>query len=293
MMPFIMPTRTESAVYFDVDLDAAGAYAALAAHDDVHPGEHATLFHVVLWALGRTFHESPNLNRFVAGSRLYQRRGVWLSFSAKEEMAEGAPILVVKRGAAPSETLADVVADVRARVRRSRQGEPAATDREVALLLRLPRPVLRLAVRAVRRVDAAGLLPRRFVADDPFFASAFVVNLGSVGLGAAFHHLYEYGTIGVFCAVGRAHAVDGRPVLPVRFTFDERVDDGLAAAHALARFRELFEHPERAERLAGDGQATAATSTSSVNESARPSASDAASGQRPGSAWTPTPSQPL
>jgi pyruvate/2-oxoglutarate dehydrogenase complex dihydrolipoamide acyltransferase (E2) component len=100
--------------------------------------------------------------------------------------------------------------------------------------------------------NALNLLPRAFIDGDPFFASAFVSNLGSVGLDAAFHHLYEYGTIPIFCALGRIHddvvVDDGRPsvarVATVRFTYDERVEDGLYAGHALDDFRRLLEHPE-------------------------------------------------
>jgi pyruvate/2-oxoglutarate dehydrogenase complex dihydrolipoamide acyltransferase (E2) component len=54
--------------------------------------------------------------------------------------------------------------------------------------------------------------------------------------------------------IGRARTVpvaddDGvtaRRVLPVRFTYDERLQDGLYAAHALDRFRALAEDPAAA-----------------------------------------------
>ena len=38
-----------------------------------------TLFHFVLSAIGVALTEFPRLNRFVAGSRLYDRRGIWVS----------------------------------------------------------------------------------------------------------------------------------------------------------------------------------------------------------------------
>jgi pyruvate/2-oxoglutarate dehydrogenase complex dihydrolipoamide acyltransferase (E2) component len=65
--------------------------------------------------------------------------------------------------------------------------------------------------------------------------------------------LYEYGTIPVFCTLGVIHdevlVRDGAPVVArvasVKFAFDERVEDGLYAARALADFRMLVEHPEQ------------------------------------------------
>jgi hypothetical protein len=84
------------------------------------------------------------------------------------------------------------------------------------------------------------------VEPDPLFASMFVANLGSVGLDAAYHHLYEYGTIGAFCAIGRYEAdAGGRPWTTVRFTLDERIADGLYGARSLELFRSLVEDPAR------------------------------------------------
>ena len=37
---------------------------------------------------------------------------------------------------------------------------------------------------------------------DPLYASAFVANMGSLGLDAPFHHLYEYGGISIFAGFG-------------------------------------------------------------------------------------------
>jgi hypothetical protein len=112
--------------------------------------------------------------------------------------------------------------------------------------------VLRLGVRVVRRLDAWGLLPASFSADDPLYASAFVANLGSVGLDAAYHHLYEYGTIPIFVTLGRLHRAplvraDGslgiREVFTLRYTYDERIEDGFYAARALERLQALLETP--------------------------------------------------
>ena len=98
------------------------------------------------------------------------------------------------------------------------------------------------------------LLPRGFVEGDPFFASVFVTNLGSVGIDAAFHHLYEYGTIPLFCTFGLVHAGvvarDGKPavarVASLKFSFDERVEDGLYAARAVKYLCSLLEDPASA-----------------------------------------------
>jgi hypothetical protein len=251
-MPALMPTRNGSAVWFDQRFLVDGAERYLAAVRARHPDLHPTLFHLVLWAMARMFDRYPRLNRFVAGGRLYQRDEVTISFTVKSALTDEGTLLEVKHRFDPAQPFPDLVADLQRSVDASRAGRQGLAERELELFLRAPPPVRRGIVRLASAANALDVLPRRFVDGDPFFASAFVTNLGSVGLDSAYHHLYEYGTIPVFGVLGRVHdtveAVDGRPVVArtasMKFTYDERVEDGLYAAHALADLRHLVEHPE-------------------------------------------------
>ena len=117
-----------------------------------------------------------------------------------------------------------------------------------------PRQVRRLILRAGRWLDAFGLLPRAMIEADPMYASAFVANLGSVGLDAAYHHLFEHGTAPIFVTMGRLHkapvvAADGsvvaREIFELKWTFDERTEDGFYAARGLGHLKELLENPDR------------------------------------------------
>lgn len=254
MMPFLMRAKAESAVTFDQRLDLSRTLPFLESRRAASEADHPTLFHLVLWAITRALDERPRLNRFVAGGRLWQRDGIWLSYSAKKRFDDRAPVVVVKQRMDPRASLEELVRAVRAEVARGKSDERSHTDKELSLLLRLPGPVLSAAVRLVRAVDRLGLLPRAFVEPDPFFASAFVANLGSLGMDAAYHHLYEYGTIPIFCVLGRvkdeALVIDGgvevRPTAVLRYTYDERIEDGLYAMRSLERVRQLVEDPESA-----------------------------------------------
>ena len=253
-MPALMPTRGGSTVYFDQQVRVAGAERLVAAVRESRPGVHATFFHVVLWALARTIGRHPHLNRFVAGGRVYDRDGIWISFTAKTEMSDTGVLTEVKRRFDAAQPFVDLVRDVQAAKADVRGGGKSAADRELQLFLHLP-PILRRGVVVTAgAANALNLLPAGFIERDPFFASAFVTNLGSVGLDAAFHHLYEYGTIPIFCAVGRVHeapvADGGRPavgrVASIKFSYDERVEDGLYAALALEEFKAMVEEPAAA-----------------------------------------------
>ena len=251
-MPALMPTRTESAGYFDQHLRVEETERFIESVRQAHPGLHATIFDVVLWALVRTFDRHPHLNRFVAGGRIYQRDGIWISFTAKTQMTEAGELIEVKRRFDPAQPFPEMVRDIHAATARGRSGAEGLADKELDLFLHLPPSLRRGVVRLAARANAWNLLPRSFVDGDPFFASAFVTNLGSVGLDAAFHHLYEYGTIPIFCVLGAIHdevVVDGGQarvarVASVKFSYDERVEDGLYAGRALEDFRAIVEHPD-------------------------------------------------
>ena len=261
IMPFIMPGRNEAFVLFEQQIPTAPLVALLERLNAVRdPARRITLFHCVLHAIGMVFAEFPRLNRFTMGSRLYQRNGIWLAFSAKQRLAIDAPIFTAKVRFDPAEPLPVFVDRVLAALGEGRSGKETSTDREIAGFLKLPMPVLRFAVRMQRRLDAWGLLPRALIADDPLYASAFVANLGSVGLDAAFHHLYEYGSIPIFATMGRVHrapavlpdgSVASREVFAMRYTYDERVEDGFYAARALERLADLLAAPDRLVTASG------------------------------------------
>lgn len=253
-MPALMPSRNGSVVYFEQRLRVTETERFIARVREEHPEIHPTLFHVVLWAMARMFDRHPRINRFVAGGRLYQRDDVTIAFTVKSELSEAGTLLEVKHRFDPEMSFVDLVRALQAEVAAGRGGEEAPTDRELALFLRFPPLARRAIVRLASGANAANLLPRSFVEGDPFFASAFVTNLGSVGLDAAYHHLYEYGTIPIFGTLGRVHDTveveDGRPVVTrtatMKFTYDERVEDGLYAAGALADFQRMVERPDDA-----------------------------------------------
>lgn len=246
-----MPTRNGSVVYFDQRLRVDETEQFLAAIRARRPDLHPTLFHVVLWALAQMFDRHPRINRFVAGGRLYQRDAVTIAFSVKSDLTDEGTLLEVKHRFDPAQPFVELVADLQAAVASTRGGTEGLADRELELFVRLPPALRRGVVRVASTANALNLLPRAFIEADPFFASAFVTNLGSVGLDSAFHHLYEYGTIPVFGTLGRVRETvevdDGRAVVArtasMKFTYDERVEDGLYAAGALADFQAMVEHP--------------------------------------------------
>lgn len=270
MMSFVMRGRNESAVYFEQRLDTSKTLPWLEAYNarvdrpvlyrslgqtasrapDDRPGK-ATIFHVVLHALASVLHERERLNRFTVGQRTYQRDRVVLSFAAKKGMRDDAPLATIKRAFERDETFAALVSSLGGEVAQAKSDQRSAMDRELKTLLSLPGPVLALGIRLVNWLYSIGLAPRSLVDTDPLYASAFVANLGSLQMDAAYHHLYEHGNCPLFVTIGRitdtAIVIDGqlaiRPCLVIRYTYDERVEDGFYAGKALELLRQRVEDP--------------------------------------------------
>jgi hypothetical protein len=238
-MPFVSPRRNDSLVYFEheVDVEAALAFAAERSRAR-EPAPPVTLFHLVLRAVALVLTERPRLNRFTAGGRVWQRDGIWITFSAKQRFDDDAPLLTVKRRIDPSAPIDVMVDSLLESLESGRRGERTASDREVSGLLRLPPFVARAAVKLAGLADALGWLPRAMIDSDPLYTS--------VGLEAGYHHLWEHGNCPIFCVIGRVKpGPDGRRVATLKFSYDERVEDGLYCARSLDRLRELIEHPEK------------------------------------------------
>ncbi|GAB3242691.1 hypothetical protein [Nocardioides dilutus] len=250
-MPALMPTRTGSTVFFDQVVEVEAAQRFVAATRSAHPDLHPTLFHLVLWALGRMFDRHPHLNRFVSGGRVYDRDGIWISFTVKTELTDEGTLVEVKHLCDPTQSFADFVRDIESSVVAARAGAEGVADKEMSLFLHLPPLLRRGVVRLAEAANALNVLPRALIDGDPFFASAFVTNLGSVGIDAGFHHLYDYGTIPLFCTFGLVHdgivARGGKPavarVASLKFSYDERIEDGLYAARAVQDLCAILHDP--------------------------------------------------
>jgi len=241
MMAFLMRGRNESAVYFEQELDLARTLPWLAEWNQ-RTGKHATVFHLVMHVLASVLHERERLNRFTVGRKTYQRKGVFLSFAAKQQKSDDHPLRTLKCEFGKGETFADVVARTSGEVDGARTIEKTPMDRELGILLKLPGFLLAFLIGVLGWAYRWGIAPRSLVDTDPLYTSAFLANLGSIGLPAAYHHLYEHGNCPLFVTLGR---IDGDR-MTMKFTYDERVEDGLYCAKTLQLLKARIEDPASA-----------------------------------------------
>ncbi len=251
IMPFIMRGKNESAAYFEQEIMVEKAQAFVASWN-ARSTLKISFFHLYTWAVAQTMAARPRLNRFIAGSRIYDRTGIWVSYSAKKSMNDDSPVVVRKCRIEAGTPFPELVQQLQADVKEGKSAQRSHVDKELSIVLALPALFVKMLMVLQAWLDSVNLLPYSLTKNDPLFSSMFIGNLGSLKMDAIHHHLYEYGNIPIFACIGRRRRVvtaddAGTITTPltcvVKYTFDERVEDGLYCMAALDHLRKLVEDP--------------------------------------------------
>ncbi|HMU38427.1 MAG TPA: 2-oxo acid dehydrogenase subunit E2 [Pseudomonadota bacterium] len=261
MMPYILRTRNESCVYFEqrLKLQKTLEYVrTLNERSGANPKHAVNVFHVLLAAAARVFAERPELNRFVLGRRIYQRKHIEFSFAVKKEFSDRGALTTTKLRFSGDESVAEVAQKTREAVAVGRSDKKSQADKEMSVLVWLPGFLLRAILWLQRTLDRFNVLPSALTASDPLYASLFFANLGSIGLDSAYHHLFEYGTVSFFAVLGTIgpmsfveEETERLCVLPgvsIKYTFDERITDGYYCARSLELLKHYLENPDALEK---------------------------------------------
>lgn len=248
-MPYLMPTRNESVVYYDTYVHAEEILRFLDSVKDRTPK--ITLTHLLVKACAIGLYKHPNMNQFVSGHNLYQKEKAEISFSMKKEKVSASPIKVVKMVIEKDESLEALAQRIQDRLSIERSEKKTYTDKEIDWVTSIPRFLLKPLVSLVRFLDYYNLLPDSFIENDPLYATVFIANLGSLGLDPGYHHLYEYGTVSHFLMAGKIKdmpmveedKIVPRKILHLRWSYDERIDDGLNSTNGIATVVDILEHP--------------------------------------------------
>ena len=250
---FIMPNRNGAANTFQATADI-GKCEELIRQKRAEGYAGFGMMHIFMSAYIRVVAELPGVNRFIRGQRLYARNGIEICMAIKKEMKLNAPETVVKLFAAPQDT-ADMVYHTLSQVitENKQEGDHNSMDFAVKILVSLPGILLKAVVGLLKGMDYFGLLPRFLTKLSPFHGSLFITNLGSLGIPPVCHHLYDFGNLPVFIAMGKKRTeyvtdktgeVLKKRMIDFTVVCDERICDGHYYASAFKRLKRLIENPE-------------------------------------------------
>ena len=247
--------RCDAQVFLNYKLD----YEKLARYivEQGNQGHRFTFLELLIAAFVRVASEVPEVNRFVANKRMYARTQLTVSFVVlKETSKEGAvEENTVKCYFDPHDTIFDVAERVSVAIDENRREAADNSTMKVAKLLL--RPVLaNSVVAAARFMDRYGVMPKYIMNASPFHTSLFVTHMGSIGMPAVNHHIYNFGTTSLFLSMGSVERTialgpDGKVIrkryLPIGITADERICAGATYAKMVNRMIYYLNDPSLLE----------------------------------------------
>lgn len=251
--PYIMVNRTGANNLFSesVEITEMEKYVRRKRQEGLHG---FGITHVIIAAYVRTVAKYPALNRFVAGQKVYSRgEDIVLSMTVKKELSLDSPDTVIKVHLTPYDTAEDVYRKFNAQVEEAKNTPlDSSTDNMAGLLSMIPGIVLKFVVWLLKTLDYFGLVPGFLLEISPFHGSAYFTSMASLGIHPVYHHLYDFGTIPVFCAFGKkrrtAETVRGETVsrtyMDLKFNLDERICDGYYYASLIKYFIRTLKHPD-------------------------------------------------
>ena len=118
---------------------------------------------IIIAAVVRLIALRPQLNRFCMNGKIYARPKILVSFVV----------------------------------------HPTLRDESVGTTIKLWRPFIKLVVNTLLWMDKHNIMPKAIIELSPFHTSFFITNLKSLGINHIYHHTYEFGTTGLFFAMGK------------------------------------------------------------------------------------------
>ncbi len=254
VVPFIMPNRTGAANTFQASVNIGKCEELL--HQKKAEGlKGIGMIHIFMAAYVRAVAELPGINRYIQGQRVYARNNIEICMAIKKELKLNAPETVIKIMPSKTATLDDIYHLLNdAVVQNKEEGDQNSMDTAARVLVSLPGVLLKFVVWILKTMDYFGLLPRFLTKLSPFHGSLFITNMGSLGMPPICHHLYDFGNLPVFIAMGAKRSEyhlteEGetlkRRMLDFTVVCDERICDGHYYATAFKKFKRLLENPER------------------------------------------------
>ena len=253
IMPLIYPNRCDNEAFISERIDLTSINSYLKKRNSENPVFKFTIFHIIVAAILKVIVLRPKLNRFIANKNMYQRNDISASFIVKKQFGDDSEEGLAFIKANPESTVDSLHDELYRQISNARSGNKGSTDESMDFFSKLPRFILKAALAVVRWLDRHGWVPKAFVADDPYYASVILSNLGSIKLKSGYHHLTNWGTTSMFVVVGEKkirpfYNDDGsyemRDSIELGLTIDERLADGYYYSKSVRLLKYILEHPE-------------------------------------------------
>ncbi len=212
--------------------------------------------HLFIACYVRLIAERPELNRFIMNSRIYERNGIFVSMAVKRSLRDEGEETTVKFEFTGNENIYEITDIVNKKIDEALSYKTTNdTDKLAEWVMSMPGFIKKLLVKILKALDKYNMLPKRVIDASPFHTSLLFTYLKSIDTNYIYHHLYDFGTTGIFVALGRTAklpVVEGDRVVvkkccQIGYTMDERICDGLYFARSFKLLEKYLSDPHLLE----------------------------------------------
>lgn len=256
IMGVIYPNRADNEAFINEMIDLTKLDAFLERKNADNPKYKYNMFQAIVAAFHKCIVLRPKMNRFYVNGNYYQRNENTSAFVVKkifaDEGGEGLAVLHAK----DDWTLEDVHNEMYNQITREREGGQNSTSDSMDSYSKMPRFISKTGIHFVMWLDKHGLVPKKYIEEDPFYSSVVFSNLGSIKLRSGYHHLTNWGTTSMFCTIGEKKKrpfydengnVEMKSSVTIGLTVDERIADGYYFSKTVKLLKKLLENPELLE----------------------------------------------
>ena len=251
LVPYIMPYRYDASnsVTVDIDLDLMQDYIRKCRKKGINMS-HMSI--IIAGAL-RIASQNPFLNRFVMNRKIYARNHFCVSFVTLQPGKTSDTVNKLYFNL--DDDIFTVNRKVQEAIERTQQPTSQnALDKLMASLVRIPF-LVGAAVGVLKFIDKYFTLPFSIINASPFHTSLFITNLASIRPNAIYHHLYEFGTTGIFISMGQperrieknGETVEEKKIMPLGIVTDERIANGHYYGRCFRELNRYYKNPELLE----------------------------------------------
>lgn len=257
IMPYVMKTRTDSMNMYEDTFACEPMDAYI--KEKAAEGINLSYMHIIIAAVVRLIALRPQLNRFCMNGKIYARPKIWVSFVVHPTLRDESVGTTIKLCFEGTETILEIAEKINEAIANetiNRKGENGTDKLLRTLMKKIPGPFIKFVVNTLLWMDKHNIMPKAIIELSPFHTSFFITNLKSLGINHIYHHTYEFGTTGLFFAMGKEKVVPvykGNEVVPEKqmgfgLVSDERFCDGLYFALSLRKLRRFMQNPSVLEK---------------------------------------------
>ena len=254
IIPQVMRTRGDSQVYYNYDIPITQMDEYI--NKKAEEGIKISYMSIIYAAMVRLIAQRPQLNRFIMNGRTYARNEILISLAIKKSLTDDGEETTIKLPFKGTENIFEVKETLDKIINENKDtSKENDTDILAKALSLIPTFLLKIAVSFIMFLDKHGMLPKFVIKASPFHTSAFLTNVASLGIDAIYHHLYDFGTTGLFLAMGKKKKsyiyededFKEEKCISLAFVCDERICDGYYFASSVRMFNRYLKKPELLE----------------------------------------------